>query len=204
MNLLDITVIVIAGLFLARGLWVGFVRQLAFLLALFFSYILAGRYHQFLFAWLTPFIDGRELRLLVAYGLTLFGVYVAVILVGFGVKKVMQVTCLSWFDRSMGGVFGLVKAGFLLCMLYLVLANLLAPASPLLRGSQLAPYLKEGAAAMLAIVQDEDLRREILPKLPAIPEGALALPAPVERPEAGGRDAAPVAEKDKAVDQRRL
>ncbi len=46
MNSLDFGVIAIILLFLVRGVWVGFVRQLASLAALILGYLFAGRYYE--------------------------------------------------------------------------------------------------------------------------------------------------------------
>lgn len=220
LTMLDITVVVICLALLGRGLWTGFVRQIAFIAALSVSYLAAGRYYGDLAPYFASFISEPRFGFALAYLVVLVAVYLAVMLAGVGLKKVMQVSFLGWFDRFLGGVFGLGKAVFLATLLFMFLSALLAESSPTLRTSVVTPYLDQSSRFLLRFVNDEGLRRDLLPKKPAIgPDLLLSLPKkmangaellaplispteiPVEPGKPRGGDAAPKAKQYKLIEQ---
>lgn len=172
MNSLDIGVLVILVIFLARGIWIGLVRQLASLFALVLGFVAAGHYYRQLGAALEAYLPSR-FSFLITYALLFLFVYLAIIAVGFGLRKVMSVSLLGWFDRLMGGVFGLGKAVLLLAVLFMVFTGAVAT-SPTLRQSLAAPYLAATSRRLLVFVQDEKLQGQFLPRPPAISSAVAA------------------------------
>ena len=177
MNAIDFGVIAIILLFLVRGVWVGFVRQLASLLALILGYLFAGRYYEQISPRLSSVISSPQLCFLVTYALLFLAVFFGVLALGFVLKKVMSLSLLGWFDRFMGGIFGLVKAGVIISVGFMVLSGMLADANPLITGSLAAPYLSKSSGFLLSFVQDQNLHRHLLPRKPAIALPDLAIPA---------------------------
>lgn len=173
MNYLDFGVIAIILIFLVRGIWVGFIRQLASLAALILGYIFAGRYYEQISPYLSSLISSPQLRFLVTYVLLFLVVFGGVLVLGFLLKKVVSLSLLGWFDRFLGAIFGLVKAVLISTVCFMVLSGLLAEANPLLNGSFAAPYLAKSSGVLLSLVRDHNLRSLLLPKNPAI-----TIPAP--------------------------
>jgi membrane protein required for colicin V production len=176
MTALDIGVIVVTGFFLARGIWIGFIRQIAFLLALFLGYAAAGTYYPSWSQHLSQ-IANPQLRFVVTYGLLFFSTYVAIMLLGIGLKKVMQISFLGWFDRLMGGVFGLVKAIFITTLLFMALTGIFSSDSVFIEKAFFTKYLTISSREMTSIVKDKDLQSELLPKKPVL-SGFLRDPVP--------------------------
>jgi len=201
MSLFDGVVAVLLIGLLVRGAWIGFSRQIAFLLALTVGFLMAGRFYQLLAPLFTAFLSSEQLRFLLAYVLILFFVYIAIMLLGFGLKKVMQITFLGWFDRLMGGIFGLLKAVFLCTLLFMLTNSLLDVSSPLLRRSYTAPYLSRCAGVLLQIVKDENLRRKFMTFQPAIPEALLPSEIPIDLGKPGGSDAKTVPQQNELIKQ---
>jgi uncharacterized membrane protein required for colicin V production len=77
----------------------------------------------------------------------------------------------------MGAVFGLVKAGVVVTVLFMVMSGLLADTNPLMTGSLTAPYLAESSSFLLSAVPDQELHRQLLPRKPAIVLSPAAIPA---------------------------
>lgn len=166
MTALDIGVIVVTVFFLARGVWLGFVRQLAFLLALVFGYMAAGRYYPAMSGLLAEAIANPKLRFVLTYALLFFVTYVLIMVLGLGLKKVMQVSFLGWFDRLMGGVFGLTKAAFLATLVFMALSGIFTHAT-FIDQAFFTPYLRVTSQWVASIVADKKLQQELLPQ-PAI------------------------------------
>ena len=115
---------------------------------------------------------------LVTYALLFLLVYLAIIGVGWGLRKVMSVSLLGWFDRLMGGLFGLGKAVLLASVLFMVLTGVVAANAPVLRQSTTAPYLTAISRQLLVFVRDKKLQSQFLPKNPAISfEASATVPA---------------------------
>ena len=169
MTALDIGVIVIAVFFLARGLWTGFIRQLAFLLALFLGYGAAGAYYPTLSQHLT-LIANPQLRFVVTYGLLFFATYVVIMVLGLGLKKVMQISFLGWFDRLLGGCFGLVKAVFIATLAFMALTGIFSNSSVFIEKAFFSKYLTISSQWATSIIKDKELQADLLPKKPAISE----------------------------------
>ncbi len=168
MSSLDLLVIVVLTLFVLRGLWVGFVGQMASMLALVLGFVVAGQYYGRSATLVTPFISNPQLGFLVAYALLFAVVFFATIFVGLSLRKVVQISMLGWFDRGMGGVLGASKGLFLSCMVFMTMAIFIAGDSAIFTKSRLYPLLERTSMVLLMAVHDHDLRVHLLPQKPAI------------------------------------
>ncbi len=166
-------------IFIARGIWIGFMRQLAAFLALVGSYWLAGRYSGELIPYVKQFVENPKLVFLASFALLFLVSAILFILAGKVLRRVMEITLLGWFDRFLGLLLGGVKAGVLSVLLYMFLSSMLSSSNTLLSKSLSAPYLKQGADVVRRIIQDRQLREEFVPKEPAIK--AEDVPAAVSR-----------------------
>lgn len=169
MTALDAAVIIIALILLIRGIWVGFIRQIASIAALILGFVAAGRYYEQFAGYTGRFIDSPQIGFLITYTVLFLLVYLLVVALGFGLKKVMSLTLLGWFDRTMGGFFGLGKAVLIMTVFFMILSGLLSSSNTLLTNSFFAPHLSTSAAYLLHFIQDTELRSRFLPKEPAIP-----------------------------------
>ena len=166
---LDVVLILFTLLLIARGAWVGLIRQLALLAALIFGFLAAGHYFASLSRHILPFIKTPTLAFLLTYVLLFGAVYLLVMVAGLGLKKVVQISLLSWFDRLMGGLFGLGKAYLLVVLLFLAISGLLATTPEFLQKSFFFPIIQKSAAQILPLIKDEKVRERFLPRPPAIP-----------------------------------
>jgi len=167
MTALDIGVIAVSVLFLVRGIWIGFVRQIAFLLALFLGYLAAGTYYPSWSQHLSQ-VGNPQLRFVLTYALLFFGTYVLIMVLGLGLRKVMHITFLGWFDRLMGAAFGAGKAVFIATMVFMALTGIFSSNSVFIQKAFFTPYLTISAQWLTSIIRDKDLQQELLPKEPAI------------------------------------
>ena len=83
----------------------------------------------------------------------------------------------GWFDRFMGGTFGLVKAGVIIPVFFMVISGMLADSNPLITGSMAAPYLGKSSGFLLSFIPDQNLHRHLLPREPALALPDLIIPA---------------------------
>ena len=168
LTVLDIAVAVIAILFLVRGFWVGFVRQIAFLAALFLGVFAAGRFHGQFADTIGAYVPNPQLGYIATYAMVFLVTYVVIMLLGLILKKVMQVTFLGWFDRTMGGVFGVIKAAILSTLLFMMLTGVLSNSSPIIEKSLSTKYLMMSSRLLASFIEDERVKEKVIPKKPAI------------------------------------
>lgn len=166
---LDIALILLALLLVIRGAWVGFVRQIAFLAGLVLGFLAAGRFFEPFSRFVLPFIHTPQLAFLTTYILLFTVTYIATMLLGLGLKRVVQIAFLSWFDRCMGALFGLGKAYLLVILLFIAMTAVLSSTPLFLQRSFFFPVVQRSAAVILPLIQDPGLRERFLPKQPAIP-----------------------------------
>ncbi|NOX25520.1 MAG: CvpA family protein [Deltaproteobacteria bacterium] len=177
MTALDIGVIVITVFFLVRGIWIGFVRQIAFVLALSMGYLAAGANYSLFSRYIVKWVSDPQLRFVITYMILFLATYVIIMLLGAGLKKVMQVTFLGWFDRLMGGVFGLAKAAFIATLGFMALAGVFSNSNPIIQKSFSSKYLTQSAKFVTSFIKDKNLQQSLLPHQPAI-SAFLANPVP--------------------------
>lgn len=168
MSSLDIIVLIVLGVFIARGIWIGFIRQLASLIALVLGFVIAGRYYDQSAQLISPLIQNQQLGFLVTYGVIFIMVFLTTIVIGIVFRKVAQLVLLGWFDKSLGGLFGAAKGMFLACFVFMGLAVFLSGSSPLFRNSYFYPYLEQSTMFILSAVKNKDVQQDMLPKQPAI------------------------------------
>ena len=186
LNWLDIAVAVIFALFVIRGGWIGFIRQLAAFFALVGSYLIAGRYTTEILPYTEQFVDNPKLVFLASFvGLFLVSA-VCISLLGRLLNILVEVIFLEWFNRLLGVLLGAFKAALITSLLYMVLASFLSPTGPPFDSSLCAPYLRQGAQILQNLINDPKLREYFKEYAPAIPKASLG---GTTADEAGKRDA---------------
>lgn len=118
----DIAVIVVIALSALLGLWRGVIREVfalaAWVAAIVGMFLLGERAASVLpFAQDTPW-----LRALAGYALTFVGIFVALSLIGFVLSKLVKAVGLSFVDRALGMLFGVVR-GALIAVLLVFMAG---------------------------------------------------------------------------------
>jgi len=164
----DLVVAFIFLFFLVRGLWIGFMRQLAAFFALVGSYYLAGQYAARILPFTERFVDNPKLTFLVSFAIIFLVAAFVFTMIGKVLHRVMQITLLGWLDRFSGLILGGVKAAVLASLLYMFLASSMSTTNQLLRKSYSSPYLKQGAELLQSFIDDPRLRKYFLQKEPAI------------------------------------
>jgi len=167
----DVIVVLIFLLFIIRGTWIGFMRQMAVFLALIGSYLLAGSYTGLMMPHVSKFIENPKAVFYISFILLFILGSVFMFLTGKVLRLVMEVTLSGWFDRTLGMILGLVKAMFVTSILYMAMSSSLVSSNELVKKSLTSSFLAQGAEFVQQLIRDNDLRKIFLPKEPAfLPE----------------------------------
>lgn len=164
----DFVIIAILFLFILRGFWVGFLRQITVLVALIVGYIIAGQYHDKLFPFLREVTENPHAVFWTSYAILFALTYVTTMLLGMGLAKVVELTLAGWFDKLLGGILGFAKGAILIILLNMVLTGILAPENPLIRNCVLCPYVKQATESFRTLIKDEKMRKAFTQKKVAI------------------------------------
>lgn len=199
MTTFDIIALIIFLAFLARGIWTGLIHQLTFLAALLLGFLAAGRLHSLSAHMLESFITNRQLNFLVTYVLLFVVAYLLVMLLGKGLKKVMSITFLGWFDRLLGGLFGIIKAVFIASLIFMIVNAFLSGTNNGLKNSLSYPFFIESSQTILMVVKDKKLRDQFLPKKPAILPDLLFSPITVPGGKAVRGNAQEISKNDHLI-----
>ncbi len=164
----DFVVIGLLVLFIGRGIWLGFLKQVTGLLALYLGYFSASQYHDRLFPFMREISENPKVGFWVTYIILFIATYVVAMLLGRGLARVIEVTIAVWFDRILGAILGFAKAAIVVVLLHMVLGTLLAPENDILRKCATCNGLNKITSFSLEFIRDENVRKSLMQKEPAI------------------------------------
>jgi len=185
MSVVDWVLLAIVAASAVFGLMRGFVGVLASLAA----WVLAGwaafRFGADVGLWLAADGEPSASQLLGGYALSFIVVLLAVGVVGWLVRKLVQSIGLTGVDRMFGLLLGVVRGAFVACALVLLLGLTAVPRTPEWRASPVVPVFVPGAQWMRRWLPDwaaqrVDFRGDAQAPALVSPAGVAALPLPVD------------------------
>ncbi len=138
MNVLDIIIICILGIFIIRGLFRGLVQEILSLVAVVLAVYLASSYQYLLVPHLERYIKTEMIVNGLVYVLIFAGTILVFWLLAKLIKSILDISMLGWIDRTTGGLFGAIE-GMLISLILLMFIQSFAPESAWLKESYIAP-----------------------------------------------------------------
>ncbi|MBZ2183159.1 MAG: CvpA family protein [Bryobacter sp.] len=156
MNWLDLVLAVILGVSVGTGVWKGFFRLSIGLAATVVSILAAMWFYGIAATLFTPYLKQEQLANFLGFLVILVGVQTAGVLLAKLLAHFFKQAGLGWVDRTLGGVFGLVRAVLIGSVVVLMLTAFSWTAFPTAVGeSRLAPYVMEGARILVYLTPRE-------------------------------------------------
>jgi len=125
MELSDIIILVVLGIFGIRGLFNGLVMEVLSIAGLLLGFLVSYKYFYYLANILQRFNISENYSRYISYVVTFLIVYVIVIIVAKILGSFLKVIRLGWLNRSGGFLFGVFKGGILMgVLLTLVFAHI--------------------------------------------------------------------------------
>lgn len=106
---LDLIIVLLSVFLLIKGVWKGFVKEIAGIIAVGLAVVLSFIYHKDAADYFASFVDDKYINL-VGYIVVFLVVYLVVMLAGNLLDKILKTVFLGGINRVLGGLFGLVKA----------------------------------------------------------------------------------------------
>ncbi|MFD0977372.1 CvpA family protein [Salinimicrobium gaetbulicola] len=124
MNIVDLILCIFLLLGLVRGIFKGFLSELAGLVALIAGIYAAIHFSHYAFDFWELFFDWDEKYLsIIAFASTFFIVVLLISLLGKVLTKMASLLALGLVNRILGGVFGTLKMAFLASLFFMFLTN---------------------------------------------------------------------------------
>lgn len=153
-NWVDWTLAIVVAASVVAAVWKGFIRELIALASVLAGLVIAALGYRSAAIWFEDLTRSR----VVALGVAFLALFLATLLVGVLVsilaRRLIKTAGLQWFDRLLGGVFGLVRGLAVDCVLLMVLLAF-GIKSEAVQASALAPYVVTGARVLVLAMPGE-------------------------------------------------
>ncbi len=156
MDWVSLSIIVVVGFLTWRAYRRGFLRELVGLVALILAVPIAGLFYDDMVPKVEPIVDNVLVAGLVSFLAILIGVIVAGQLIGYLLRRSVDILNLGSVDRVAGAAFGFLQ-GVLICQVLLV-ALVIFPepdARSHIDRSFIATRMLDGAPVVLSILPDQ-------------------------------------------------
>jgi membrane protein required for colicin V production len=163
-NPFDAGIAVIVGFCVIRGFFRGFIREVFSLIGLAAGFYGACIYYRDVAEAMSRWIPRFPYTQISGFILIFIGAYIAVALLGIGIKYLLGIVFLAWVDRFCGVIFGAVKGILIVSILLLVSAKFLPGLAPMMQSSRLAPKVAAISEKIVGGVPME-LKRQFAEKM---------------------------------------
>ena len=113
---LDLVVVVFCAFLVAKGMWKGFVKEIAGIVAVIGGVAVSFLFHTQVQPYISAFVGEKYIQL-VSYVVIFLGFYLIVMMLGKLLDKILRSIMLGGINRVLGALFGLIKACFWLTLL---------------------------------------------------------------------------------------
>jgi membrane protein required for colicin V production len=167
-NLFDIVIIVLMGYAIIRGIFRGFIREIAGIIGLLAGFYIAYGYYGHLSPFLERWISNPAYRDITAFIIVFCTIALLIIGLGVLVRLIVRMLLLGVVDRIFGAVFGAVKGALIVSVLLVVLVNFLpARGAAMIAESRLAPAVHAVSREMVRLIP-ESARQSFTERMAAI------------------------------------
>jgi len=165
MNILDYIILVALVFFIVKGVFKGFIREIASLAGIILGIWLGIRYMPRVTQFLSGYVPESGYLPLISFALVFAIVLILCNLIGWALRYFLKKVFLGWFDKLMGAVFAVLKT-ILLTYLVIVILTFFVPAkAPLIAESLLAPWVIKSYQSIVRVISPEqykNLKQKVL------------------------------------------
>jgi membrane protein required for colicin V production len=141
MNVLDIIILAVMIFFIVKGVFRGFIREVASLSGIILGIWLANQFQPQATAFLKPHLPATQYLSLISFAAIFLVILVLCNVLGWALKLFFSKVFLGWLDRTLGAGLAVLK-GVILTYLVIVLLTFFLPArTPLIAESKLTPLI---------------------------------------------------------------
>jgi membrane protein required for colicin V production len=150
-NWLDWALAILVLVSVAAAMWEGFFRELISLGAVVAGLVIAVLGYEHVAVWFADLTRSPEVAQGLGFLALFFGTLIVGAMISILAKRLVQKAGLAWFDRFLGGLFGLVRAVVIGAVLLMALVAF-GIKTETVEKSTLAPYVITGARVLVAVM----------------------------------------------------
>ncbi len=155
MNVLDIIILSVMLFFIVKGVFRGFIREVASLSGIILGIWLANQFQPQATAFLKPHLPATSYLPLISFAAIFIFILIVCNVLGWALKLFFSKVFLGWLDRTLGAGLAVLK-GVILTYLVIVLLNLfLPPSTPILARSVLRPWIIESYQSVVDLISPD-------------------------------------------------
>jgi membrane protein required for colicin V production len=155
MNPFDILIITILTYGLIRGIFRGLVREISSIVGVLGGFYAAYTYYPPVARLLSPWISDTAYLNIVSYMAVFSVVVIFVGILAVIIKYLLNIAYLGWVDRVCGALFGLLKGGLVICVIFIVLTAFLPKGAGILKNATLSPHVSTVSEVMAGVISKE-------------------------------------------------
>lgn len=164
MNSLDILIITILAYGLIRGIFRGLIREISSIIGVLGGFYAAYTYYPLVANLISPWISNPAYLNILSYLVLFAGVVIIVSVLAVVIKYLLNIAYLGWVDRISGALFGMLKGGLVICVLFIALTAFLPKGAPLIQQSTLSPHVAIVSEVMAKVVS-KDMKENFVSKI---------------------------------------
>lgn len=153
-NWLDWALATIVIVSVASAVWQGIIRELISLVSVVVGLVVAVLGYHRASVWFEDLVTSHEVALGAGFLVLFAGTLLVGALVSILARKLAKKAGLLWFDRFLGGLFGLVR-GVVICSVLLMVMVTFSIKSDTVQKSTLTPYVITGARVIVALMPSD-------------------------------------------------
>ncbi len=154
MNPFDISIIIILGYCVTRGLFRGLIKELTAIIALFIGFHAAYNYYPLLSKQLAVWAPNFQYLKITSFLIIFFVVVIIVNLIGMIIKYIINFVFLGWIDKIFGVIFGVLKAGLIVVILAAIITAFIPKGSIFLSESLIFPHLSQASKQLVKLIPE--------------------------------------------------
>lgn len=152
MTLFDFCVAGIVGACLVFGGFRGLLREVSGIIGVIAGFYGANTYFPLLMPYIKPWVSSPGLQKLACFFILFVLILLAVGLVAWGIRRILNLVSLGWMDRTLGVVFGGAKGVIIVTVLFIMATTFIPGTKGVFAESRIAPYLARVADTLTVFV----------------------------------------------------
>lgn len=164
MNPFDILIITILAYGLIRGIFRGLIREISSIVGVLGGFYAAYSYYPHVADLISAWISNPAYLNILSYLVLFSGVVIVVSIIAVVIKYLLNIAYLGWVDRICGALFGMLKGGLVICVLFIALTAFLPKGAPLIKKSTLSPHVATVSEVMAKVIS-KDMKEKFVSKI---------------------------------------
>ena len=141
MNLLDIIAIATMIILILKGIFRGFIREIASFVGIVMGIWMAYVFYPQMAEYLKVYVPSGPHLSLFSFMVILTGAILICNLLGWLLKLLLRKALFGWADSVLGAGFAAIKGSLFICLSIIILTLFVPAKTPLIAESKLAPYV---------------------------------------------------------------